>query len=301
MHIERKMRSIDIEGCPVIGQGASGTVYRLDGDTVVKVYRGGEDSLPFIRDETEKARQAFISGVPTAIPFDIVKVGDQYGSVFEMIDAQNCNDLVADDPAVLDTLLPAYAAFLKTLHSFEITHTELPAARDIFLENLAAYASCLDEDTHMRLRHLLEMMPEDRHLIHGDIQLKNVMMASGEVMLIDMDKFCVGNPAFEFASLFATYVAFNEDDPDNTLRFVGIDRENAFRIYHETLLMYLDKPDGTVSEDVERKVRILGCLRFLTILAIEMKDVHSPLKDMQIRHTAEKLKSLSLQVDSLTI
>lgn len=148
MHIEKKMRSIDIEGCPVIGQGAFGTVYRLDGDTVVKVYKGGEASLPLIRDETERARKAFISGAPTAIPFDIVQVGDQYGSVFEMINAQNCSDIVVKDPTVLDTLLPAYAAFLKTLHGIEVTHADLPAARDIFLENLSAYGFCLDEDTY---------------------------------------------------------------------------------------------------------------------------------------------------------
>lgn len=301
MNVQKRMRQIEVRDCPVIGQGTFGTVYRLDSDTVVKVYRGGERSLPIIREETAKARQALICGVPTALPFDIVQVDDQYGSVFELIDAQNLNDLVADNPAELDTVLPLYTAFLKKLHGIEMEQTLFPSARDIYLENLSEYASFLDEDTLALLTGLLKRMPDDLHLLHGDIQMKNVMLASGEVILIDMDKICTGNPAFEFASLFATYVAFNEDDPDNSMKFVGIRREDAFRIYHDSLLAYLNSPDEETFERMEKKVRLLGYMRFMAILTLELKDADSPLKELQIRHAAENLKNLSSQVDSLMI
>ena len=39
--IRKRMREISIDGCEVIGKGASGTVYRLDEETVVKIYNGG--------------------------------------------------------------------------------------------------------------------------------------------------------------------------------------------------------------------------------------------------------------------
>lgn len=107
MKVQKRMREVRVDGCEVIGRGAYGTVYRLDSDTIVKVYRNGEASLPVIEAETARARQAFVSGVPTAIPFDIVRVGDQYGSVFEMIDARNCNDLASGEPGALDDLTPS--------------------------------------------------------------------------------------------------------------------------------------------------------------------------------------------------
>lgn len=301
INVQKRMRRIDVEGCPIIGEGAFGTVYRLNGDTVVKVFRDGEASLPIIEAETAKAREAFISGVPTAIPFDIVRVGDQYGSVFEMIDAQNCNELVVGDPAALDDLIPRYAAFLKAMHGMEVKPGRLDAARDRFLENLEAYAPVLDGETDARLKALLQAMPEDRHLIHGDAHLKNIMISSGEIIVIDMDHICTGNPAFEFASLFATYVAFSEDDPDDMRVFMGLDCETAEKIYRDTLRNYLGEVEAAMFETIERKIEVLGYMRFLTILAIENRDSKSPLKDLQIRHAAEHLRELAFQVDELTI
>ena len=87
MKVKKKPRAVSVEGCPVIGKGAVGEVYRLDADTIVKVYEN-EYYLPMIENEQVRARQAFLKGIPTAIPFDIVKVGDRYGSVFEMIKAK---------------------------------------------------------------------------------------------------------------------------------------------------------------------------------------------------------------------
>ena len=299
LNVEKRMRRVDIAGCPVLGQGAFGTVYRLDGDTIVKVYRGGEAALPIIRQETARARQAFVSGVPTAIPFDIVRVGDEYGSVFEMIDAQNCNDIVLANPAALDDLLPRYAGFLKRLHSLEAAPGQLPETRDVWLENLAKFAPCLDPATYERLAELLRAMPRDLHLVHGDIQMKNVMLSSGEFTLIDMDKLSTGNPAFEFGPLYATYVAFNEDNPDNARQFLGIDRETAEKTFYGTLRAYLGGMDEAAYAAAEQKARVLGYLRFLTILAVEMADVHTPLKELQVRHAAEHLKALAFQVEDL--
>ena len=39
MDVQRSMRQLDISGCQEIGRGAIGTVYLLDPDTVVKVYK----------------------------------------------------------------------------------------------------------------------------------------------------------------------------------------------------------------------------------------------------------------------
>ena len=299
--VEKQLRRLDVADCPVIGVGAFGTVYRLNSDTVVKVFRDGEASLPIIRDETNRARQAFLMGVPTAIPFDIVRVGDQYGSVFEMINAQNCNDLVARDPSVLDDLLPRYAAFLNRLHAIEARPGVLPSARALFLKYLSVISASLDGRVSERLKYLLESMPEDLHLVHGDIHLKNLMTSSGEMILIDMDKLCTGNPIFEFASLCATYVLFNEDSPDDSMKFFGISAENSRRIYAETLRACLGNPDEEAFATAGAKVRTLSLLRFLKILLLEHSGVDTPLKKLQVRHASEELMELVFQVDSLAL
>ena len=65
--VRKAYRVISVEGCELLGQGANGRVYRIDPDTIVKIYLN-PDSLPEIQRERELARLAFVAGVPTAIP-----------------------------------------------------------------------------------------------------------------------------------------------------------------------------------------------------------------------------------------
>ena len=84
MTVEKAYRKVSIEGCEEIGRGANGSLYRIDSDNVVKIYNNA-DALDDIQHEREVARLALILGIPTAISYDVVKVGDCYGSVFELL------------------------------------------------------------------------------------------------------------------------------------------------------------------------------------------------------------------------
>ena len=66
MEISKAYRKLSTDGCEVIGEGANGKVYRIDEDTVVKVYKNS-DALDEIKNERELARKAFVMGVPTAM------------------------------------------------------------------------------------------------------------------------------------------------------------------------------------------------------------------------------------------
>ncbi len=72
--IRKAYRRVSIAGCEAIGRGANGTVYRIDRDTVVKVYNA-PDCLPDVQRERELARKASVLGIPTAIPYDVGRVG----------------------------------------------------------------------------------------------------------------------------------------------------------------------------------------------------------------------------------
>ena len=54
-------------------------------------------------------------GIPTAIPYDIVKVGDLYGSVFELINAKSLQELIIDG-ADIDSLVKESVDVLKIIH-----------------------------------------------------------------------------------------------------------------------------------------------------------------------------------------
>ena len=299
--VRKKHRRFDTEHLPVIGKGASGTVYRLDDETVIKVYEGGEEMLPFIEEEQMKARQAFLSGLPTAIPYDIVRVGDKYGAVFEMINANNLGEIIQEEPSRLSEIIPAYAEFIKILNSKEAYKGQLPAARDIYLKALAVFGTCLPEQVCARVRELLEGLPDDLHLLHGDMQVKNVMLSGDEMILIDMDNMCTGNPVFEFAGLYVTYVALNEVDPNDTLQFLGLDRETCSTLFHGTLREYLQMPDEDTLRLIVRKIRTAGYLRLLRLILIEGKIANSDKSERCIKHAVNRLGELVFEVQELAI
>ncbi|MCR5121131.1 MAG: hypothetical protein K6B74_01785 [Ruminococcus sp.] len=109
---DKPMREIGIEG-KMIGRYAVCTYYRLDAETVVKVFDPNVSYEMVIKKEIENARNAFVAGVPTVIPFDDVKVGNCYGKVYEMQNCRNLMDLIAEDKEHMDEYVKRFANMVK--------------------------------------------------------------------------------------------------------------------------------------------------------------------------------------------
>ena len=129
---------------------------------------------------------------------------------------------------------PCVFRFIRRIHEVEMEPGELPEAKGLFIGYLEDLRGLLGETLYARLRALLEAMPKNLHIVHGDIQMKNVMLSGDELMLIDMDTLCVGDPVFDLMGIYMTYMLFNEDEPDNSMKFLGITGEiNKFPLYDD--------------------------------------------------------------------
>ncbi len=293
------MRKVSIENCEIIGKGALGTVYKLDEETVVKKY-DDPSFLPMAQNEQKKARQAFVSGIPTAIPFDVVEVDGSYGTVFELIKAQNCNDVLISKGKDCDDFIRQYADFIKSIHAVEAKPDMLPFTRDIYLEFLDGIAQQLPEDIYERIKVLLEKMPADYHVVHGDLQMKNIMLSGDEMMLIDMDTLSTGNPVFDLAGLFLTYIAFSEDEPDNIEKFLGITQEVGNKVYELLLNQYFKGIDEKTLSQAKSKIELLSYVRFMQVLIV-LKVGNPELMDIRIKHSIEHMRKLLETVEDLCI
>ena len=260
--VTKAYRRLSVDGCEVIGQGANGRVYRYDPDTIVKVYFNS-DALPDIQRERELARRAFVLGIPTAIPYDVVRVGDGYGSVFELLSAKSFAKLIAAEPENLDKYVGLYVELLKKIHSTVVRPEDMPDQRDVVIGWAKFVKDYLPEPKGEKLVRLVEEVPVDHHMMHGDYHIKNVMMQNGEVLLIDMDTLCQGHPVFELASVFNAYVGFSEFDNSITQSFLGISHETAQEIWRKTLPLYLGTSDEEKIADVERKSMLVGYTRLM--------------------------------------
>ena len=298
-NVKKAYRKISVDGLEIIGTGFFGTVYRLDRETIVKVYKG-QDSIPMIENEKKMAQKAFLAGIPTAISYDIVKVGEDYGSVFELIDSQTFNEMAKNEEEPLEDVMRRYTDLLKKVHQTVMEPGELPSFKERFLDYLEVIKKHLKDEHYEGLKKLLSAMPDENTVVHGDMQMKNVMSSADEAMLIDMDTIGLGNPVFDLAALFVTYQEFSEDDPDNPMYFLQMPNEKVDRIWELIIQYYFDFKDDKERCDTMTKIRLVAGIRFLFIL--ETTDLkNSDLGRRRIEHTIEHFDELLGTVDSLAI
>lgn len=263
MKIKRALRTLSIEGKELIGEGANGRVYRFDIDTIVKVYKDWSN-MSYIENEIAMAKKAFLLGVPTAIPFDIVKIKEGgFGTVYEMLKSAVLSSLIKKYPEKTGDFTKLFAdALSKFLHTETYDETlpkkiEYPTEWVNFLEE----EKLLSPEVILKVRNLLKTVENGHTLVHGDFHLKNVMVQNDEPIIIDMDTLGVGHPIFEITYTLYSMVEFDKVKPEKTINFFGLDYNTVSKIYYDTFdLVFKDKTKEE-KEDIQNKARFLANLR----------------------------------------
>ena len=255
--VKKAYRVVSVEGCEVVGEGFNGKVYRIDRDTVVKVYKRA-DALEAIQHEREVARLALILGVPTAISYDVVQVDGHYGSVFELLDARSFARILAAEPEKLDWCVKENVALLKKVHGIHVPAGKLPSARATLLEAADQVQGALPEGLGEKLLRLIGDVPETDSMIHGDYHSKNIVYSGGEVMLIDMDTLSVGDPIFELGQMYNSYVGFSELNPEQFRSFQGFAPELGRALWKRSLAGYLGTDEPEALRLAEEKIRVIA-------------------------------------------
>ncbi len=297
MKVQKAYRTLSVEGCEVLGEGSNGVVYRYDPEIVVKVYRNA-DALAEIHRERQLARRALILGIPTAIPFDVVKVGESYGSVFELLNAKSFSKLIAAEPEKIDQYITEFVELLKRIHATPVSPDEMEDMKAVALGWAKYLVGHLPEEMSSKLISLIEHVPEQHTMIHGDYHTNNVEMQNGEVLLIDMDTLSFGHPVFELASMFLGFVGFGELDHSVTLKFMKLPYETTTYIWHKSLSLYLGTEDEARIQYVADRAMVIGYTRLMrrTIRRIGYDD---PAGKALIDHCKARLTELLQRVDTL--
>ena len=260
MDIKKGYRKISVDGCEVIGEGAYGIVYRIDPDTIVKVYKNS--SIDDIIKERDRAKKAFILGIPTAISYDIVKVGDFYGSVFEMLDAKSFAELLREGESI-NKLVKQSVQMLKLIHKTESINDELPNKKDEAIEWAKYCEEYLPKDIGKKLVKMMKDIPCRNTIIHGDFHIKNIMHLKSENLLIDMETVGIGHPVLELACSYSIYEGFECLDPKNPEKFLGIPQEKCRKYMNLTYKYYFDELEDEAIEEIKNKVKIICYTRLL--------------------------------------
>lgn len=201
--VSKALRRVDLTGCPLLGEGGNGAVYRISDDEIVKVckHASGNDDM---QRENAIAKEAFILGLPTAINYDLVDCGEgRRGVVMEALDSHSLGQFLMQHPEQMDAMAEKYAELFRQTN--EIT-TDLPLFRNLkeyLLGHLTLPERFITDQEAALYEDMLNTIPDANHLIHFDGHTGNVLLCGEEndrnLMLVDMGDVGVGHPVLEMA------------------------------------------------------------------------------------------------------
>ena len=176
----RKYKEISLAGCRLIGSGQKGEVYRYDDELILKVYNRS-NTYRDVEREIAMSRRAFVLGIPTAISFGIVSVGDRYGAMYELVDSETISACIARNPSGLESYAAVMAELARTIHSTQSEgNDDFPDTRDRFRSYITNGIGRSDRELADRCMQLIDKMPDTKHLIHGDFHTSNVFLQNSE-------------------------------------------------------------------------------------------------------------------------
>ncbi len=264
MHIEKALRRMSIEGCQVIGRGGVGVVYRIDDDTIIKVFREGT-TIEEVRLEITMAKEAFVLGMPTAISFDIVRVGSQYGLVYELLNADTLSACIKREPERMEEFAVKYAHLFRQLHSIEVPQGgNIPSAmvrEESAIRHIGRYFDTASIDLLMEI---VNAIPQGNRLLHCDLQTKNAMVQGDELMLIDMGEVGYGHPIIDLGHSYSAMMALVGDYE----QIIGLPEEYAKDVWQRMIGHYFK---GATSDELAHRIaqiEVVGCVRNFSWLSL---------------------------------
>ncbi|MBR0232788.1 MAG: phosphotransferase, partial [Synergistaceae bacterium] len=219
--IERALREISVEGCPCIGRGQYGEAYRLDRDSIVKLFAPNAATVDSLKIERQKAQDAFLLGVPTAISYDVVRCGQRLGLIFELVDAKSVREIVAADPSRLEELIPKCAALARNIHSLTPAPGVFPQMAEIYHSRIDALDDLFTQSELDLLHKMTDSIPVRNTFLHGDFHQGNIMVQGDNLLLIDMADAATGNPFYEVMGTYMLGVRLVQKLPPAMSKEIG--------------------------------------------------------------------------------
>ena len=271
MTVERAIRQLSVDGCPMIGAGGVGKVYRLDGDTIIKVFREGT-TMDEVRREITMSKEAFVLGMPTAISFDVVRVmpssegeAECYGLVYELLRAETLSVVVKNHPESLDTYARKYADLFRQLHGIEVSQGgNVPSAIKTVRQQVEHIRRYFPQEKTDMLLHVIDSVPDGNRLLHMDLQTKNAMVQGDELMLIDMGEVGYGHPLLDLGNAYSAMVSFVGEYE----KVIGLPRELGKRLWDLTIDYYFEGQPADVVAERKAQIEVMACVRNFSWLSL---------------------------------
>ncbi len=263
LNVQARPREVSIEGLEFLSAGVCGQCFRLDQETIVKLYNDGVGREV---DEQEKAlaKAAFVVGIPTALSYDVVVCGERTGVVYEMLDAKLFSRMIASDPKNVSSFAAELAKIAKNFHATTGNPEVFPDLKLKLSSHINALRGELSDADVDHLQGRLQAIPDAETLVHFDLHASNIMIRDGEPLIIDMGDVSRGHPLFDIGVIAMIY-AYPETG--NCEFVTGVPNQLGRHFYECFLDAYFSDRPPDERAIFNRNEAFLASLRLIAAMA----------------------------------
>ena len=263
LNVKKALREVSVEGCQLIGKGGNGSVYRIDDETIVKVFNEGR-TLDYVKKSRDTAQTAFLHDIPCAISFDTVKVGNCYGVVYELLNVRTLGRTIHAEPEKAEYWAEKAARLLKKLHSTEFDE-------DVFdhqaSESVKGWLKTVEDKISAqdlaRINNAIDRIAvKTNTFVHEDFHSNNIMVQGDELLLIDVDDACIGDPAVDLAGMYTTHEITSASD-ETSLWILGMNAEESKRYWSRFKEVYFEGLSEKEIGALTFRMKFFGTIKFL--------------------------------------
>ena len=230
----------------LIGQGRTAEVFEYSEDKILKLF--GKD-FPKIAAENEYkvSMELCKRGVPMPQVFDLVEYENRVGIIYERIKGHTMMNSISIKPWAITKHAKRLAELHKTIQ--KNVDFELPSQKERLKESISA-SELLTDDIKNKIFAVIEKLPSDNILCHGDFHPDNVLICGEKAVVIDWMTATTGNPLADIArtSVMFKFASLPEQKSYFERKIINFFRD---KFYSEYIKHYL-KISGASIKQVEQ-------------------------------------------------
>lgn len=276
-------REISIDNLEVIGKGVTATVYLLDMDNVVKVF---SKNVPIekIQYEYDCAALVYDLGIKTPKVYEIIKSGDNYGIIYERMKGMIFSEYIIKNLENAYEMGIEYGHIVKGINSSKVVDKKLPKANEFMKKLYSGNNKWVSKDEAKLLDSIIDMVPINNSLLHGDIAPVNIMLNDNIFYLIDVTTIMCGNTLFDLlqpytfckitSKFYETYLNMPEEKKNSPLAFFlkrfesrYLEADVAEKLWNGFLDGYFGK-DNYLKENIDFIMKIYNSVKLMGACAL---------------------------------
>jgi uncharacterized protein (TIGR02172 family) len=184
-----------IDSKTLIGRGRIAEVFAWGDDQALKLFYPGQ-ALEWIEAEARMSRLVYETGVATPAVGAVIEVDGRHGIIYGRVHGISMLTEISSKPWKVFQSAKMLAKLHASMHEKKVT--SLPSQRQNLQRSIQS-VSVLTNQKKAAILKVLDGLPDDHVLCHGDFHPDNVVMSTNGAIVIDWTTASQGNPLADAA------------------------------------------------------------------------------------------------------